>query len=721
VAGVDGQQWAFTRDATDGRSAVFTLDKPRDKPSQTRARSALPPAPSPASIVVGPVVLARLPKPATEPEAKLTDGYRLIYGPRQWVVVRCDNSSKKYIPHHLNEDDKGIAKAGPEPWPLWKEDDALNYGPHHWILEAEGEKCAEWFRAAGAVAVSQPGHAHKPEAIRERYKRLVSAGVLGIVYIADNDPTGETKGRRCAAAAKGVGLPFRLLPAADVWANMPPGGSVDDATGSPADRVAALETAIARKVAEKTTSAPRSFESDWAQLEAEADRLAASDWELPKVIAALTRAAKKLDIHLTSGAATDQIEAADRRRRPTAEPIAPGGSFTVAANQWAVEGIFRHGLNLLVGQPGAGKSRLAADLAHAWVRGHETWLDRALSSVEEERHILIIGTDQGQEDWAQTLTPVGLATRNGQDVTLHPRLTLYPMGSGIRLDPAGLRLIRRWADDHPGGLVVVDSLSACLPPGVDPDKAAVRRPIQGLAEAIESGWGLLLHHTRKSAGRDRNLAVGAGSGSTQIDAACSRVVGLGLIHKMEHGAMAPQEADPRRELLSTKRGGASLHLVVSSDHTGRWRCEGSAEELKQQEREERARENLTGPQAEALDALEASGEWMTVRAIGTADGGDYDPKGAKAAALRKVLTRLEALGLIRSEKVGVEKTYRAKQQLCAHGRQTLVGSPCSPVAAQGISLAHLPAHPGSPSGSPFKEGEHANQEVSQGEPRGEPG
>ena len=57
---------------------------------------------------------------------------------------------------------------------------------------------------------------------------------------------------------------------------------------------------------------------------------------------------------------------------------------------------------------------------------------------------------------------------------------------------------------------------------------------------------------------------------------------------MENGVLVPQESDDRRELLSTKRGGKTLHLVVKSDASGFWSNEGDAEALKQQERQERA-------------------------------------------------------------------------------------------------------------------------------------
>ena len=70
---------------------------------------------------------------------------------------------------------------------------------------------------------------------------------------------------------------------------------------------------------------------------------------------------------------------------------------------------------------------------------------------------------------------------------------------------------------------------------------------------------------------------------------------------------------------------------------------------------------LTDFQSKVLNVLETNGEWMTARTIGTADGSDYNPKSAKAASLRKVLTRLETLGLIQTKWGKNEKIYRAKK------------------------------------------------------------
>ena len=446
------------------------------------------------------------------------------------------------------------------------------------------------------------------------------------------------------------------------------------------------------------------FEQLWQQLESHAAKLATTDWSLMKATSSLGAKASELGItRLSTNDLQQLLDDAARQSRATAQPIGEGGIFRVKSTPWVVDGIFRHGLNLLTGQAGAAKSRLCGALAGAWINGNNSFLDRELRGPNEldDRHVLIIGTDQNREDWNLTLKNSGLIKLYGIDtstgeplVQLHHGLTLHTLEEGIRLDADGIALIRRWCDDHPNCGVIIDSLAACLPPGVDEDKASAARPVHAINDALGTCWGVLLHHNRKGAGKDRNIGVGAGRGSGAIDAAVSRVIGLGLIHKMEGGALVAQESDPRRELISTKRGGATLHLVVNSDD---WSVEGTADELKRQEREQHLISNLTEAQTDVLSVLEATDDWITTRDVVAGLGGDYgDGTGSKAAATRRTLKRLETLGLIESKRVGLERCYHqlnSSEPPLNRSEQPKVYMDCSNssgVAAQGISPVQEP-------------------------------
>jgi len=228
IPGADGQQWAYTGDTSGGRAATFTLHKPRQSHR---------PQPAPQRQKV--LQLAQLPAPAKAPPERMPNGQRINYSETQWVIVECNGDNKRHIPHHQGADGQQHRCAGDQPWPLWRQAEASEHGRGKWIAEAEGEKCAAWFRAAGVVAISQPGHDHKPASIERRYRQLLQSGVAGVLYLADNDPTGEHKAEKCAAAAAAVGLPLLVVHAVDVWPGLPAGGSIDDAPGSAAERLGA--------------------------------------------------------------------------------------------------------------------------------------------------------------------------------------------------------------------------------------------------------------------------------------------------------------------------------------------------------------------------------------------------------------------------------------------------------------------------------------------------
>lgn len=241
VTGAGGIAWAFTHVTSDGRAGHFKIDKPLaaarntvrpfvwDNPDDRQPAAAPMPAGLPA--------LARLSEPVP------AGGSPYSYGPtlRSVRTDRPDGSKVFRVEHLVG--DAWESGAGPDPWPLFMEPAALQ--AIGWPLELEGEKCAELAAAAGIVAISQPGHAHKVEQIRERYARLQGAGVPGVVYLADHDKEGERRAQQALEAAALAGLPLLVIKAAAVWPDLPAAGSLDDAPGTAADQIAAIEKAIA--------------------------------------------------------------------------------------------------------------------------------------------------------------------------------------------------------------------------------------------------------------------------------------------------------------------------------------------------------------------------------------------------------------------------------------------------------------------------------------------
>ena len=250
---------AYLGESTLGR-AMFRPDQPRDKPVTRRqiAAQTRQPAPAPAKFT-GPITLARL----TQQLQPVSSPYS--YGPGQ-RIIRVDASGKKnFFCQHLNDQGSWVSGAGPDPWPLFAQDSLLTAAG--WILEVEGEKCAGIAQAAGIVATTQPGCAHKVAQIIARYQTLKNAGVAGIAYLADNDQTGKQRAKKAKEAAAAVGLPLVVLPAVEVWPGLPSGGSIDDAPGTPAEQIAAIESGLAAAAEETNTdllaAAPVVVPSGW--------------------------------------------------------------------------------------------------------------------------------------------------------------------------------------------------------------------------------------------------------------------------------------------------------------------------------------------------------------------------------------------------------------------------------------------------------------------------
>jgi hypothetical protein len=236
--------WAFTRNTSDDRAAHFVLDRPREASSRPPLRVVNDrkpePAPQPAPIS-GPISLARLPEGVQLPDLN-RERATYHYNDGQSTIRDTYRRVGKVLPFH-REGNQAKAGAGPDPWPLYQQDHAL--AADGWVLELEGERCCGLAMAAGVVAISQPGHNHSPDSISARYRSLQDAGVPGVVYVSDHDDEGQRKAERCAAAAAAVGLPFLHLPASKVWPGIAEKGSIDDAAGTPAERLAAIEAAIA--------------------------------------------------------------------------------------------------------------------------------------------------------------------------------------------------------------------------------------------------------------------------------------------------------------------------------------------------------------------------------------------------------------------------------------------------------------------------------------------
>ena len=273
--------WAFTGNTRDDRAGHFTLDKSRGEQAQPGLRKVVQfphkqqPAPIAGSINLALISQINASNNPSDPESWRQHVQSIAHAhlfrwlkPDEWLdkIKECGYSPQRYyyggdalwVERIEPPGKKGkafrvfhsgqcgpIAGAGPDPWPVYNDGLATANGINGlWLLEVEGEMTADWAVLGGLVAISQPGHAHKVDQIVERYRNLQAAGVAGIVYLADNDDEGKRRAHQAVEAAAEVQLPLMVLQAIEVWPDLPVGGSIDDAPGTPSERVAALLAAI---------------------------------------------------------------------------------------------------------------------------------------------------------------------------------------------------------------------------------------------------------------------------------------------------------------------------------------------------------------------------------------------------------------------------------------------------------------------------------------------
>jgi hypothetical protein len=241
----DGPRWAFTGNTADGRAGHFVIDKTRTGkkgganvvPFRPRPAAPQPAAPQPAPMPPAPPNLALL------TAARPPSGSPYSYTATQRVKRTSQaDGGKRFCCEHL-ADGRWVNGAGPDPWPMFNQGDC---GADGWPLEIEGEKCVELVSGGGVVGISQPGHAHGVEQIRERYETLSRKGVPGIVFLADHDDPGSKRAQQSAEAAALAGMPFLVLHAGDLWPDLPKGGSIDDAPGTITEQVVVIEVAARR-------------------------------------------------------------------------------------------------------------------------------------------------------------------------------------------------------------------------------------------------------------------------------------------------------------------------------------------------------------------------------------------------------------------------------------------------------------------------------------------
>jgi len=543
----DGNAWAFTGNTSDGRAGHFTVHKPRqgqpqqfeefnpsaDADESEDAPHAVQPAPLPAE----PPRLALLdpPRPAGGSPYAYTKTQRVNRAP-------LPDGGKRFYCQHL-AGDRWIDGAGPDQWPVFNHADTFD--AVGWILETEGEKCAELVTAGGFVAISQPGHAHGVQQIAERYEALQFEGTAGLVYLADNDETGRRRAEQAAEAAALAGLPLLVIRAGDLWPDLPEGGSIDDAPGTIAEQIATIETEARWLHAISTKAAPDAEQPGKGQGASAEHEAEAPPQDVPRDELIQQLLDQLLDLHLdpTAPWAKQQAIRAElwnlgvrgdaiddrllyalaerwglplqaghtgaRRGRSIADPLdSPAEDLLPGFLLWRRD-------HVLFGAGGSGKTMAAAGMGVAIIKGRP-FLDQEIPPDRSGR-ILWIGSDGGEGARAMVreyLEDLGVA----DDPQVVEGFTVWTAEGGDGMPawsctPRGLMELR---DELEGGgyaLVVIDSLKAVLElAGINFGIGPVGTLMRFMQALVGRHCSLLwLHHPAGGKAAGKGLQAAAGS------------------------------------------------------------------------------------------------------------------------------------------------------------------------------------------------------------------
>ena len=422
-----------------------------------------------------------------------------------------------------------------------------------------------------------------------------------------------------------------------------------------------------------------------AELERQATELISTKTPRLQALVVMRQAARDLGVPVHEGELKRLLADAKRQSLDRADGVGDR-PLSRAPVPWLVDGLLMRGsLNLVIGAPKVGKTSLLTGLFGAWAGGSRSYL--GLPLVGPCPRVLIVGPDQPECDWAALLAACGLLDERDR-LRRNVIVDLFTAGQAIQLDDEGIERIAAYAADHPGLIVLIDSLAATTRLlGISENDAEIAGPLMALLEGLEphGATPVLIHHSGKA-----NLSGApsiASRGSSAIPAIASHLVSLSRI--TDGQPPAPGAPADRRVIIKTEgRGGSPIELLAERTDAG-WISHGDAETV--QAARWRQQQELQLPDRQGQALTEVRDRWevdhLPMDAQTLADILDLGGDGR-----RKAQTTLDALtrrGLLVSE---VQSTGYSRRKVFRP-----VGSG-SGGARGGVSLE--PSEPSEPSEPP---------------------
>lgn len=248
----------------------------------------------------------------------------------------------------------------------------------------------------------------------------------------------------------------------------------------------------------------------------------------------------------------------------------------------------------VVGLPKSNKTQLILNMIGAWWSGEDSYLGRKLNG--DCPPVIIVGTDQTEEDWVNSLRRAGLPGDIDPDMESTPIVELWSAEQGLALNAEGIEAIREVAEENPGALIICDSIRKLVvaPLGIEEKDARLISPLQKLElELAPYETSLVyIHHAGK--GRAGESPITAGAGGTALPGHVSNMIGLQKV--------SDRDDESRVQAWIDGRMGRESKFYFDTSESD-FRLLGDGADIARIEKMQKAEGGLTEAQEEVLLAL----------------------------------------------------------------------------------------------------------------------
>lgn len=248
----------------------------------------------------------------------------------------------------------------------------------------------------------------------------------------------------------------------------------------------------------------------------------------------------------------------------------------------------------IVGLPKSNKTQLVLNMVGTWWAGSSIYLGRRLNG--DCPPVIIVGTDQTEQDWVSSLRRAGLSGDIDPDMESTPIVELWSAEQGLALNAEGIEAIRKVVEENPGALIICDSIRKLVvaPLGIEEKDARLITPLQKLELELApyKATVVYIHHAGK--GRAGESPITAGAGGTALPGHVTNMVGL--------QKLSDRDDEQRVQAWIDGRLGRESKFYFDASIDG-FKLLGNGADISRLENMRKAEESLTDIQEEVLFEL----------------------------------------------------------------------------------------------------------------------